>query len=384
MPKRARGANGMVRASATPIELAQALPRAVLALGSETKNTVCCAAGRRAYVSAPRADLASAADYDEFLQIVHTWPAELGITPDVLAHDLHPEYISTKVAMRGDIWPGVPRVAVQHHAAHIAACAAAEGVWDECWGMACDGTGYGGDGTLWGGEMLRGSIVNGFTRVARLRPVQLLGGAAAIREPWRLALALAHDAGIAWDKPDAVPDEAWRVVDALCTSSAAPRLYSSSAGRLFDGVSALLGVCRYAEQEAQAAIALEKCAGTAAGEPQYALPWARAADGVVELDWRPLVQQLWADYSAGVPRESLAARFHDTLAAAFVRFCAGHAGPRCIVCSGGVFFNRRFSRIVQSVAEQHGLRCVQPRALPPSDAALSLGQAVLAAFRVSC
>lgn len=363
------------------IELARALPRAVLALGSETKNTVCCAAGSRAHVSAPRADLACAADYDDFLSAVHAWPAELGSAPARLAHDLHPEYISTKVALRSDIWPDVPRIAVQHHAAHIAACAAAEGVWDDCWGLACDGTGYGGDGTLWGGEILRGSIVSGFTRVARLRPIQLIGGSAAIREPWRIAFALAHDAGITWNKPDAVPDEAWRVARALCTNTALPRLYSSSAGRLFDGVSALLGVCSYAEQEAQAAMALEECAGTTPGEPRCALPWARAADDVMELDWRPLVQQLWADYNAGMPCQCLAARFHDTLAAAFVTFCAEHAGPQCIVCGGGVFFNRRFSHTVQVVAEQHGLHCVQPRALPPSDAALSLGQAVLAAFQ---
>jgi len=369
----------MAHASATTIELPHELPQAVLALGGETKNTLCCAADRHALVTAPLADLGAAADFDTFLHRVHTWPRELGIVPDVLAYDLHPEYISTKTAARPDLWPHARRIAIQHHAAHIAASAAAENIWHDCWGLACDGTGYGLDGTVWGGEILRGSITGGFTRIARLRPLHLIGGTAAIREPWRIALALAHTAEIDWKKPHGVPDEAWRVARTLCDNTRLPRLYSSSLGRLFDGVSALLGICCYATHEAQAAIALEQCAGTAPGEPLLPLPWARAADGVIEFDWRPLIQTL-SNEAASSPCQALAARFHDSVAAAFVQFCAAHGGPACVVCGGGVFFNRRFSRTVQTVAAHTGLRCILPRTLPPSDASLSLGQAVLAAF----
>lgn len=368
-------------ASATRIELARALPRRVLALGSETKNTLCCAAETSAYVSTPRADLGQAEDYDAFIKAVHTWPNELGIAPEVLAYDLHPEYVAHKVAQRPELWPAAQRVGVQHHAAHIAATAVAEGMWEDCWGVACDGTGYGTDGTLWGGEILRGSVTRGFTRVAHLRVIQLPGGTAAIREPWRIAVALAHAANIDWPRPQQVKEDAWRVVQTLCGSPAIRPVLSSSVGRLFDGVAALLGVCYYAEREAQAAVALEQCAGDVPSGVTYPLPYKHREDGTVEFDWVPLVRCVWEDYRAGVTREVIAARFHDSVARAFAEFCVHTAGPQVVVCGGGVFFNRRFTRILRASVEAAGLRCVVPQRLPPSDAAISLGQAALAAFR---
>lgn len=367
-------------ASATRIELAHALPRKVLALGSETKNTVCCAADTRAYLSSVHADVGQAAEYEAFITAVHTWPIELGITPEVLAYDLHPEYVAHKVAQWPELWPAAQRVGVQHHAAHIAATAVAEGVWEDCWGVACDGTGYGTDGTLWGGEILRGSVTRGFTRMAHLRAIQLPGGTAAIREPWRIAVALAHAAKIEWPRPHNVSKHAWDLVHALCTSTAMRPVLSSSAGRLFDGVAALLGVCYHAEREAQAAVALEQCASDVPTTVTYPLPYKHREDGTVEFDWVPLVRSLWEDYCAGVPREVIAARFHDSVAHAFAEFCGHTAGPQVVVCGGGVFFNRRFTRVLRARVEAAGLRCVVPQRLPPSDAAISLGQAALAAF----
>jgi len=364
------------------INLARPLPRAVLALGGETKSTLCCAAGSTAWISTPLADLGAVSDYDEYQRRVCEWPRELGIVPAVLAHDLHPEYISTKTAARADVWPNARRVAVQHHHAHIAACAAAEGVWDECWGIACDGTGLGDDGTLWGGEILRGSITAGFTRVARMRPMPLIGGAAAIREPWRIALALARAAPCAFDKPADVADEAWRVAQALYDTTTPRPLLSSSVGRLFDGVAAMLGLCTHAAHEAQAAMALEHCAADAPGDPRYELPCTRAADGVIEFDWRPMLRAISAAHYAGEQLPHLAARFHDSVAGALAEFCAACAGsPRSAVCGGGVFFNKRFTRTIGATLARHGAQGVMPRRLPPSDAGISLGQAVLAAAR---
>jgi hydrogenase maturation protein HypF len=396
------------------VSLVRALPRSVLALGGELKNTICWARGTTARISASFENLRDAQCFALFGQAVRAWPADWGAAPDALAHDLHPEYLSSKLAQRCQsvvqpkwerppcrdagvselqqirgmeapptLWPGVPRVGVQHHAAHVAGCCAAEGVWDECLGIAFDGTGYGPDGTIWGGEFFRGSIPRGFTRIGRLRPFSLAGGERAIHEPWRIAAALARDAGIDWPRPAAVPDATFAIVRGMLAAGAPNVVQTSSAGRLFDGVAALLGVCTHATREAEAAIALEAAAANDhACRVQTTLPvaCATAGDGVLELDWRPMVRALWDAHVRGAAVSAGAREFHAWLAQAVGNMCACLGSAPTLVAGGGVFWNKILTAALCDESARRGMRLVTPRRVPPSDAGISLGQAVLAAF----
>ncbi len=363
------------------IALARALPRGVLALGGELKNTVCWAQGTTARLSAPVESLREEQGWRIFGQSAGTWPAAWGAAPDVIAHDLHPEYLSSKLARRCEFWPGVARVGVQHHAAHVASCCAAEDVWDDCMGVAFDGTGYGTDGTIWGGEFFHGSIARGFQRVGRLRPFALVGGERAIHEPWRIALALACAAEIAWPTPTEVRGETDEIVRAALAAGAPNVLQTSSAGRLFDGIAALLGLCTTVTREAAAAIALEQAAaGARATVAALPVEISIGAGGLLELDWRPMLRALWADHTRGVALADSAAAFHQWLADAVGQLWARTAGPATLVASGGVFWNKVLCQCLQTVCARHDVQLVLPRRVPPSDAGVALGQAVLAAF----
>ncbi len=364
------------------IDLSTPLPRPVLALGAELKNTVCCAAGSAAILSDPLDDLHGVDEFERYVSSVTNLPRSMGVEPACLAHDLHPDYLSTKLARRLDVWPGVPRVGVQHHEAHVASCAASEGVWGECIGLAFDGTGYGTDGTMWGGEFFKGSIAQGFTRVGRLRPMLLPGGPAAIREPWRLALALAFESGDHFTKPAGVDNQAWRVVHALVTQPASNALRSSSIGRLFDAVAALVGLCTHAEREAQAAVALEQAADAHTGTALPPMDVVTGVDGMDELDWRPLVREIIVRLKHRTAVPAIAAAFHDSLAASTVEACGriGATGST-VVAAGGVFWNKRFVQTLRAQLQDKDMKLVTPTRVPPSDAGLSLGQAVLAAWR---
>lgn len=371
---------------ASALSLPFALHAPVLALGSEMKNTVCIAAGTQAWVSAPLDDLKDAASFDEWRCRVETWPCELGIEPAIIAHDLHPEYVTTKAAPA--LHPRARHLAVQHHEAHVASCCASEGCAGRVIGLAFDGTGYGADGTLWGGEFFTGSLNDEFVRRARLRPMTLAGGEAAIREPWRIALALLHDAGVDESRwralPRGVPAERLAVVQHLLSAGADAPVRSSSVGRLFDGVAALLGICPCAEREAQAAVALEHAAGATDAGGLYPLPFARE-DALEELDWRPMVQRMSDEMGKGASPATLAARFHDSLAEAVAAWCARIDGGavKTVAAAGGVFWNRRFTHSLRAMLEERGCTLVTPSRVPPSDAGLSLGQAVLAGVRAA-
>lgn len=362
------------------IDLPQALPRPVLALGSELKNTVCCGAGTRLWLSTPLDDLRCAADLDVFEQRLCDWPRQLGIEPDVLAYDPHPNYSAAAFVRRADIWPGACRIAVQHHMAHVAAGCVAEEVWTPCTGLAFDGTGYGTDGMTWGGEFFAGAPTVGFTHIGRLRPFLLPGAERAITEPWRIALALAHAAGISdIAAPPGVAAETFDIVRHLLTSSVPTVVRTTSAGRLFDGLSAMLNLCTFAEQEAQAARALEHAA-TQVGEitDEYPVRCTRADDGVWELDWRPMLRQAYAEQRRGEAPGMIAARFHAWLARASVALIIEAGETTVVVASGGVLWNALFRRHLSQQCQRHGIRLVTPRRVPPSDASVAVGQAVLA------
>jgi hydrogenase maturation protein HypF len=378
-PLLVRRSRGYVPAA---LELPVAAGRPLLACGAELKNTFCVAKQGRAWVGHHIGDLENWETLSSYTEGIDHFERLFAVEPAVVAHDLHPEYLSTKYALERD---GVELVGVQHHHAHLAACLAEHGEQGPAVGAIFDGTGYGDDGTIWGGELLFGDLA-GFERDGSLWPVRMPGGQAAIREPWRMACAwLAEARGEATDVPvslaDHVTESAWRNVAGLADSGLASPV-TSSAGRLFDAVAALCGVRTEINYEGQAAIELE--AACDPDEPgSYPLPLVQAG-GRLLLDARPTIHAVDADLVGGVPAAAVATRFHNGLAAATARAClvlARRRRTQTVVLSGGTFLNRRLIERTAAALEAAGLCVLTPEALPPGDGGISYGQAAVAAAR---
>src|SRR5689334_2887964 len=334
--------------------------RHILACGAELKNTFCAARGERAWVSHHVGDLENYETLRSFSEGIEHFKRLFAVEPSVVAHDLHPEYLSTKYARDLD---HVQLVGVQHHHAHLAACLAEHGETGPALGAIYDGTGYGSDGTVWGGELLLGDLED-FRRVGHVFPVRMPGGEAAIRQPWRMAAAWLEASGL--EQP-----AEWRQIAALARSGLASPL-TTSMGRLFDAVAALCGVRSEVTYEGQAAIELEALCDP--GETDaYPLP---VSDELV-LDARPTIRALVED-GAPVPRR--AARFHNAVARATATACE-RAGATTVVLSGGVFQNRTLFERTSSLLRDAGLRVLTPELLPPNDGGISYGQAAVAAAR---
>jgi len=297
-----------------------------------------------------------------------------GVTPEAVAHDLHPDYASTQWAQQS----GIPAIPVQHHHAHLAACLAEHGETGPAVGAIFDGAGLGSDGTVWGGEILVGDL-KGFERAGHLWPVSLPGGDRAAREPWRMACAWRVAAGGDARPLAGVEEERWRAVTQLAeTGFVSPP--TTSVGRLFDAVAALCGLRLEVNYEGQAAMELEAaCDGSERGA--YPL---RAVAGV--LDARETILAIDRDVSRGVGVGTIAARFHHALADATAAECAQLANDRGIenvVLSGGAFQNRRLLERTAAGLEKAGLRVLVPERLPPNDGGVAFGQAAVAVARLS-
>ncbi|MEA2293413.1 MAG: hydrogenase maturation protein HypF [Solirubrobacteraceae bacterium] len=341
--------------AALPLPVAARRP--VLAVGAEQKNAFCLAKGGRAWLGHHIGDLENLATLEAFEDGIAHFQRLFDVRPEVVAHDLHPEYLSTKHAMDLD---GVELVAVQHHHAHLAAVLAEYGVTGPAAGAIYDGTGLGTDGTIWGGEILVGDL-RGFERVAHLHPVRLPGGAAAVREPWRMACAWLLEAGA--EPPPALVEAAggrWDAVSRLARSELAP--VTTSIGRLFDAVAAIAGVRTHASYEGQAAVELEALASGIDDAEPYEMD---------ALDPRPMIRALTRDIIAGADRRRVAAAFHATIArATAAALAATGAGTR--VVAGGVFANRLLlERLPGDV--------LVPRRVPVNDGGIAYGQAAIAA-----
>jgi hydrogenase maturation protein HypF len=352
-------------------------PRPVLATGAELKNTFCIAKDDRAWVGHHIGDLKNYETLRSFSEGIEHFQSLFAVEPEVVAYDLHPEYLSTKYALERS---GVKTVGVQHHHAHLAACLAEHGEVGPAVGAIYDGTGYGPDGTVWGGELLVGDARD-FRRVAHLHPVRMPGGERAIRQPWRMACAwLVETLGPKPPLPphlaDSIGEREWAKVAELAGSGLASPV-TTSAGRLFDAVAAVCGVRAQANYEGQAAVELEAAANPLMRDA-YPLP------GDELLDARETVRAMLADLGAGVPVADVAAKFHNALAAATARACAEAAGEEGVdlaVLSGGVFQNRLLLERTTEALERAGMRVLTPRLLPPNDGGISLGQAAVAAAR---
>jgi hydrogenase maturation protein HypF len=348
--------------------------RPLLACGGEQKNTFCVGKGAHAWVSHHIGDLEHYATLEAFRDGIDHFERLFAVAPEVVAHDLHPGYLSTAYALERS---GVELLGVQHHHAHLAACLAEYGLAGPAVGAIFDGTGYGTDGTIWGGELLVGGLSE-FERVGWLRPVRLPGGAAAIREPWRMAFAWLAEA---FGEPQPVPalfaglvdERRWSAMGSVLASFEVSPV-TTSVGRLFDAVGALCGFGVRASYEGQAAVELEAAAhsaGSGAGAYELELSDPRAA-----------VRSVAAELERGVAVPTVAARFHNGLAAATVRAVRAVAAAHdleLVVLSGGVFQNRLLLDAVGAALGRAGLRVLTPERLPANDGGISFGQAAIAA-----
>jgi hydrogenase maturation protein HypF len=377
-----------------PLRVAAPFPRPVLACGAELKSTFCLAKGDHAFVSQHIGDLENAETLRSFTEGIEHFSELFEIRPEVIAHDLHPDYLSTTYAharaevASADAEQGIELVGVQHHHAHIASCLADNGVGadgERVIGVAFDGTGYGTDGTIWGGEFLIASL-SGFERAGHLAPVPMPGGAAAIRQPWRMAAAyldLAFPGGP--DRPLGVEHrnaEQWANVVTMARRGINAPL-TSSAGRLFDAVAALLGVRDAVNYEGQAAIELEQLAD--AGEARSYRAAIETGD-VLSVAGADLVRAAAVDLAAGVAREQIAARFHNGTSGVIARCCAllrERTGIGTVALSGGVFQNLLLLHSVVGLLESDGFTVLTHSRVPCNDGGISLGQAVVAAARTS-
>ena len=364
----------------------------LLALGGELKNTFCLLHGGQAILSQHLGDLEDARTLADYRRALSLYAELFQHRPSVRVVDKHPEYLSSKLGRELCADDGLPLFEVQHHHAHIAACLA-ENLWPReggaVLGVALDGLGYGDDDTLWGGEWLRANYQN-YQRLARIKPVPLLGGAQAILQPWRMAYA--QLAALGWDRIaqefGALDCIAYLQTQPLKTLNAMRARgfntpLSSSCGRLFDATAALLGICLDGiAYEGQAAIELEALADEDPGV--YSVALIETPD-LLELDPAPLWQCVLSDLRSGTAASSIAARFHNGLAAAIVEICVRLATSHrlnTIALSGGVFQNVRLFTAVEAGLQSQGLQVLSHHQVPPNDGGLALGQALIAAARL--
>jgi hydrogenase maturation protein HypF len=362
----------------------------LLAVGGHLKNVFALARGRFVYQSQHLGDLENLTGLDFFREslthLMHTFEIE----PETVVHDLHPGYLSTSWAKEWAGERGLRLIAVQHHHAHVAACMAERGLEGPVIGLSLDGTGYGTDGRVWGGEVLV-SRLDGFDRFAHLEYVPMPGGEAAILEPWRMALGALHAAGFDIESPELlkildVKEKEVRVIQRMIERKLNTPL-TSSCGRLFDAVAAVVLGRGAVDYEAQAAIELE---GLAIDEPDE-LDSGYAFDSFdgnwntrqpTRISASPLWRELLADLRAGVAKPRIAARFHAGVAHAFVRaavLAREVTGIRQVALSGGCMHNRRLARLLRKGLEGEGFEVFQHKHVSPGDGGLSYGQAAVAA-----
>ncbi|HXX91983.1 MAG TPA: carbamoyltransferase HypF [Planctomycetota bacterium] len=360
-----------------PIRLPVGLPRRMLALGGAWKATFALGRGNEAVLSHHAGDLGSYEAYRAYTESITHYEKLFRFSPEVLIHDLHPDYPTTAYALERARQGGLERLAVQHHHAHVAACMAENGLDRPVIGVAFDGTGYGTDGAVWGGEFLVGDC-RAVRRAGHLEYVPMPGGEAAIREPWRMALAYLtlaqEDPGILRGR---VSDRALEIIGRQIDRKVnAPP--TSSMGRLFDGVSALLGVRDRVSYEGQAAIELEWRARPSGAPGSYPVEIAPA--GQVRIG--PIISGLLRDLERGEAPSDVARRFHRTVTEIIRRMCLGlreETGIDQVVLSGGVFMNELVLTESLSVLAQEGFVVHRHRLVPPNDGGLALGQLAVAA-----
>ena len=363
----------------------------LLAVGAELKSAICLAAGSQAFLSQHIGDLKNTATSDLFSHLITLLGNSLDIRPELIACDRHPDYISSQYARES----GLPLVAVQHHHAHLAACMAENSLEGDAIGIIFDGTGYGDDGTIWGGEFLVGGY-DRFQRAGHFRPLPLPGGDAAVKEPWRMALSCLHgtmgEALFRLDHPLVAErsDIEKELLAAMLTRGINSPL-TSSCGRLFDASAALLGIRQKVTYDGQAAIELEALAETVTVEEhtgcsQAEFPFSlhTPEEGPFQLDFTPLFPAMLDGIANGMSPALAAFRFHNALTRGALAACSrivAATGLKRVVLSGGVFQNRLLSEMIYTALTKEGLQVFTHRLVPANDGGIPLGQAAIAGRR---
>jgi hydrogenase maturation protein HypF len=388
------GAPQLLRRARGFVPLAVELPLIappLLAVGGHLKNVFALAQGRHVYQSQHLGDLETPQGLEFFRESLNHLMRTFEIEPQTVVHDLHPGYLSTEWAKEWARERGLQTIAVQHHHAHIAGCMAEHGLAGPVIGLALDGTGYGADGKIWGGEVLIARLES-YERFAHLEYIPMPGGTAAINEPWRIAFAALRTAGISM--------ESEHLLSLLGTSANEAKLLNrmmdravnspltSSCGRLFDAAAAIVLGRRIVDYEAQAAIELE---GLAVDQPcdlqdfRYEMEFIGgnwAAREPVSISAVPLWRNLLADLRSGVSKPQIAAQFHAGVAAGFVNaavLAREATAVSQVALSGGCLHNRRLARLLRMGLEAAGFDVYQHAHVSPGDGGLSYGQVVVAA-----
>ena len=404
--RRARGLAPM------PLVASRPLPT-LLAVGAHLKNTVALSVGDKIFLSQHIGDMETPQAFAAFEAVTRDFLAMYEAEPVAVVNDLHPDYPSTRWVQRtveggasdstaAEEWKnrleGKPKFAVQHHHAHLASCLLEHGVQSEALGVTWDGTGYGTDGTVWGGEFLLGDM-GSFSRVCRLRPFHLPGGDAAIKQPRRCGLALlwAMLGDKALDRIDLTPIQAFDAAELrllhhmLETGLNSPR--TTSAGRLFDAVASLLGIRQRVSFEGQAAMAVEWAAdkdlqaaypivvATPSADRELFTPAPEDREDILEIDWQPLVEAIVEDSRRGVDVGIIAARFHNALVEAILAVAKAVGEPK-VALTGGCFQNRLLTERASQRLREAGFDVLLHRQVPPNDGGISLGQIAVAAARM--
>ena len=380
LPQKLRRSRGFVP---VPVAIEQE-SQPILAVGGELKNTVCVIRGREAFLSQHVGDLENLESYGFFQEAVEHLQRILEVEPKIIAYDLHPDYFSNRWALEKQ---DVKLIGVQHHHAHVAACMAENHLDGRVIGIALDGTGYGTDGAVWGGEILLADYLN-FERAAHLQYFPLPGGTAAIHEPWRIALGL-----LCRDFGNQLP-----LTESLLSADIEPRKRSlvlqmiersvntpmtSSCGRLFDGVAALIGIRSTVNYEAQAAIELEMAARDSTDQASYAFDLLQKESGW-EIGTRSLFESILEDMRNQVRASDMSRRFHNGLAAIFAEAAETIRGSSALnrVClSGGCFQNALLFEALHGLLRQKGFEVYYHSEVPTGDGGISLGQAIVASHR---
>jgi hydrogenase maturation protein HypF len=386
--RRAEGATRCIRRSRgyipAPLSLKHELPH-VLACGAELKNTVCLTKGKNAFISQHIGDMENLETYRFFEQTITHMKQILDIDPQIIAHDLHPDYLSTRYALEQE---GMEKVAVQHHHAHIVSCMAEKGLEGPVLGLSFDGTGYGTDGSIWGGEVL---IVepHRFLRAAHLTPVSMPGGDRAVKEPWRMAISyLYHTFGEGFHELKlpllrSIEGDKIRTVQVMISKGVnAPP--TSSLGRLFDGIAAIVGIRNQVAYEGQAAMELEMAiAGDAKGFYDY--QWVEEKEGHRVLV-SPIIRGVVEDMERGLEASAISQRFHRTLIRLFSDLCRTMGQETAldrVILSGGVFQNVVLLAGLSQALKNAGFQVFSHGMIPTNDGGISLGQALVAAAVVA-
>ncbi len=358
----------------------------ILGCGAEEKNTFCLTRDNFAFLSQHIGDMENLETMEHYTNTIALYKKLFRIEPKIIAHDLHPEYLATKYARELAAKEGTKLVPVQHHHAHVASCMADNSLEAPVIGVAFDGTGYGSDENIWGGEFMVADYQQ-FTRMAHLEYLPLPGGALAIKKPYRTAIGYLLSLGIDLNKNLAFIENIDPVEIDIIKSQLERKIntpLTSSCGRLFDAVSALIGVRSVIEYEAQAAIDMEMLAYDEAGENGHYPFTLVEPDGVTLIKLQDLFSAIINDLKGNIPTARVAARFHNTAAQIIVKLCqiiSAKTGLTQVAVSGGVFQNRLLLRKAIALLESGGFEVYTHRQVPCNDGGISLGQVVIANFR---